>query len=80
MSRALLAAIAAARRDSTDTGADVLVGKVTEWATPLATVTLAGSPVPAVRTLKSARADMATNKLVLVAVTGSVAVILGVLD
>ncbi|MDO8308557.1 MAG: hypothetical protein Q7V58_09430 [Actinomycetota bacterium] len=80
MSRALLAAIAQAQRGAADGGVDVLVGKVTAWATPLATVTLSGASVPGIRTITPARGDMAVGKLVLVLTTGSLAVILGVLN
>ena len=80
MSRAVLAAISQARRDASDSGVDVLVGKVTAWATPLATVTLSGSSVPDVRAIASARAGISVGSLVLVVTTGSLAVIIGVLD
>lgn len=75
-----MAAITAAQRGASNEGVDLIVGKVTAWSSPLATVTLSGASVPKVRTLAADRSGIAVGKLVLVATTGSLAVILGVLD
>jgi hypothetical protein len=80
MSRSLIAAITQAQRGASDGGVDVVVGKVTAWATPLATVTLSGAVVPGVRAVASARSAISVGSLVLVLTTGSLAVIIGVLD
>lgn len=80
MSRALLAAIAQAGRAANDAAPQFDFCTVTAWASPLAEIEMGGQPVKNIRALRSARADIAVGRLVLVLTTGSQAVIVGVLD
>jgi len=75
--RSVTAAVKRAAEDATDVAPSMVIGTVTAWATPRATVSVGGTSIPKIRATEQAAASISVDSRVVIMIHGSIAVIVG---
>lgn len=75
--KSVAAAVKRAAEDATSAAPTVIIGTVTSWSSPRATVTVGSTSIPNVRATVQAAAGISVSSRVLILVHGSLAVIIG---
>lgn len=77
MMKSTAAAVKKAVADATSLAPTIVIGRVTAWSSPRATVTIGTTSVPRVRATKETYVNISVGADVLIAVHGSICMIIG---
>lgn len=75
--KSVAAAVKRAAESASNDAPSVIIGTVTSWSSPRATVTVGTTSIPKVRATVQAAAGISVSSRVLILVHGSIAVIIG---